>query len=193
MGKLAKAAVVVAIILALGGLANSPGHATVSGDINAGLPLTQVISNGQAAGMSIDAILDQALDAGVDPAALVKAAIAQKLDLSLIFKALNDKCSADPKLADTCAPCILMKAAVDAGIDMKTAANAMMAAGGNLQQVRDCPAGMGYPNANAYAYNPPAGIPPGAPVTPGGVGPTFPGGGGGGGGGTTPPPASPTS
>src|SRR5208337_501497 len=174
MGKLAKATVVVAIVLALGGLANSPGHATVSGEINAGLPLTQVISNGLAAGMSIDAILGQALDAGVDPSALVKAAISQKLDLSQIFKALNDKCSADPKFADTCAPCILMKCAADAGIDLKTVANAMMAAGGNLQQVRDCLAGLGYENAGAFAYPEPATIPAG-------IGPTFPGGGGGGG------------
>ena len=180
MGKLVKAAVMVAIILMLGGLANSPGHATVSVDITAGLPLEKVIANGLAAGMSIDAILGQALEAGADPYALVKAAIALKLDLSLIFKAVNDKCSADPKLAGKCAPCLLMKCAADAGIDLKTVANAMMAAGGNLQQVRDCLAGLGYENAGAFAYPEPAAIPPG-------VGPTFPGGGGGGGGGVVSP------
>jgi hypothetical protein len=90
MGKLAKAAVVVAIILVLGGLANSPGHATVPGNITAGLPLGQVITNGLAASLSIEAILDQALQAGADPCSLVKAAIALKLDLSQVFKALSD-------------------------------------------------------------------------------------------------------
>lgn len=185
MGKLAKATVVVAIILALGGLANSPGHATVPGDIKAGMPLQQVITNGLAAGMSLDAIMDQALQSGADSCALAKAGIGLKLDLSQIFKTLNDLCSANPNLAATCTPCSLMKCAVDAGIDQVTAANAMMAAGGNLQQVRDCLASLGFPDAATYAYSP-----PGPPV---GLGPTFPGGGGGGGGGGTPPVTSPAS
>jgi len=183
MGKLAKAAVLVAIILLLGGLANSPGHATVPGDITAGLPLGQVITNGLAAGMSIKAILDQALQAGADPCSLVKAAIAQKLDLSQVFKALSDLCAANPNLAASCSPCALMRCAAAAGVDQVTDANAMMAAGGNLQQVRDCLAGMGYPNADTYAYSP-----PGPPI---GIGPTFPGPGGTGGGITPPPPPSP--
>jgi len=61
----------------LGGLGHSPGHATVPGDITAGLPLGQVIANGLAMGMSIDAILGQALDAGANPEAVFDAALAQ--------------------------------------------------------------------------------------------------------------------
>ena len=188
MGNLAKATVVLAIILALGGLANSPGHATVSGDINAGLPLSQVITNGLAAGMSLDAIMDQALQAGADVCSLEKAAIALKLDLPQIFRTLTDVCSANqaanPNVAPSCTPCALMNCAVTAGIDQVTAANAMMAAGGNLQQVKDCLASMGYPDADTYAYSPPG--PPG---------PTFIPGGGGGGPGphTFPPPVSPAT
>lgn len=187
MGKLAKATVVAAIILALGGLANSPGHATVPGDIKAGLPLSQVITNGLAAGMSLDAIMSQALQAGADVCALEKAAISLKIDLSQIFKTLSDVCAANqaanPNLAPSCTPCSLMNCAVAAGIDMVTAANAMMAGGGNLQQVRDCLASMGYPDAATYAYSP-----PGPPMG------TFPGGGGGGPGlFHGPPPVSPAS
>ncbi len=188
MGKLAKAAVVLAIILALGGLANSRGHATVSGDINAGLPLSQVITNGLAAGMSLDAIMDQALQAGADVCALEKAAIALKLELPQIFRTLTNVCSANqaanPNVAPSCTLCALMNCAVTAGIDQVTAANAMMAAGGDLQQVRDCLASLGYPDADTYAYSPPG--PPGT---------NFPGGGGGGPGPghSPPPPVSPSS
>lgn len=190
MGKLTRTAVVVAIILALGGLANSPGFASVSGDIKSGLPMSQVISNGLASGMSLDAIMAQALAAGADVCSMEKAAIALKLDLPQVFKTLSDVCAANqaanPNAAASCTPCSLMQCAADAGIDPVTAANAMMAAGGNLDQVRDCLAGLGYPDAATYAYSPPG--------PPSGIGPTFPGGGGGGpGGGPTPPPASPST
>jgi hypothetical protein len=186
MGKLAKAAVLVVIILVLGGLANSPGYATVPGDITAGLPLGQVITNGLAAGMNIDAILGQALDAGANPEALFKAALAQGADLSGLFKYFLDRCAVDPSLKAVCTSnCVMMGWAQAAGLDPVAIANAMMAAGGNLQQVRDCLAGMGYPNADTYAYSP-----PGPPM---GIGPTFPGGGGGGGGTPPPPPPPPIS
>lgn len=151
-----------------------PAGATVQGDIAAGLPMAQVITNGLAAGQSIEAVINQAMDAGADPCSLVKAAIALQLDLSRIFKTLNDKCSADPKLAGTCTPCTLMKCAVDAGLDVVTAANAMMAAGAQLEVVRQCLASLGYANADTYAYG-------AVPTVPSGIGPTFPGGGGGGG------------
>jgi hypothetical protein len=176
MGKLAKAAVLVAVIVVLGGLTISPCYATVAGDIKAGLPMTQVINNGLAAGMSIDAIMGQALEAGADPCSLVKAAVALKIDLAAVFKSLSDLCAAYPNLSVACSPCALMQCAVTAGVDMVTDANAMMAAGGNLQQVRDCLAGLGYPDAESFAYV------PGPPIMPAGIGPTFPGGGGGGGG-----------
>src|SRR5208337_1441587 len=101
-----------------------------------------------------------------------------------IFKTLSDVCAANPNLAPTCTPCSLMNCAVAAGIDQVTAANAMMAAGGNLQQVKDCLASMGYPDADTYAYSPPG--PPG---------PTFIpcGGGGGPGPHSFPPPVSPAT
>jgi hypothetical protein len=186
MGKLTKTAVVVAIILALGGLATSPGFASVAGDIKSGLPMSQVISNGLAAGMPLAEIMDQALASGADVCSLEKAAIGLNIDLPQVFKTLSDVCSANPSLAPTCTPCSLMQCAAGAGVDPVTAANGMMAAGGNLDQVRDCLAGLGYPDAATYAYSPPG--------PPSGIGPTFPGGGGGGpGGGPPPPPASPST
>ena len=147
----------------------------------------QVITNGLAAGMSIEAILGQALDAGANPQTLFKAALAQGADLSGLFKYFLDRCAVDAALKAVCTPCTLMGWAQATGLDPVVIANAMMAAGGNLQQVRDCLAGMGYPNADTYAYSP-----PGPPI---GIGPTFPGGGGGGGGGgpTPPPVTSPAS
>jgi hypothetical protein len=113
--------------------------------------MAQVITNGLAAGQSIDAVINQTLDAGADPSALEKAAIALNLDLSLIFKALDDKCSADTKLAGTCTPCTLMKCAVEAGVDPVTAANAMMAARAQLEVVRQYLASLGYAGADSYS------------------------------------------
>lgn len=102
-------------------------------------------------GRGIEAVINQAMDAEVDPCALVKAAIALNLDLSLIFKALIDICSTDPKLAGTCTPCTLMKVAVEAGVGPVTAANAMMAAGAQLEAVRQCLASLGYAGADTYS------------------------------------------
>ncbi len=176
MGKLVKATVLLAIILVLGGLGNSPGHATVPGDITAGLPLGRVIANGLAMGMSIDAILGQALDAGANPEALFKADLAQGADLSRLFKYFLDRSAIDLKLKDVCTPFALMGWAKEAGLDPVEIANAMVGAGGNLQQVRDWLASIGYANADTYAYSP-----AGPPAVPTGIGPTFPAGGGGGG------------
>jgi hypothetical protein len=157
-----------------------PAGATVPGDIAAGVPLDRVIANGLGAGLTLEAVLGHALDAGANPEKLLKAAVAQGADLTRLFKYFMDKCAADPKLKDSCPPCSLMKWAKEAGKDPVEIANAVMAAGGNLQQVRDCLASMGVPGAETYAYSP-----PGPPVAPAGVGPTFPGGGGGGTSGTT--------
>ena len=91
----------------------------------------------------MEAILGQALDAGANPEKLFKAAVAQGADLSRLFKYFLDRCAADPKLKDTCGACALMKWAKESGKDAVEIANAMMAAGGDLQQVRDCLASMG--------------------------------------------------
>lgn len=159
-----------------------PAGATVPGDIAGGLPLESVITNGLGAGLTIEAVLTQALDAGAQPEALFKAAVAQGADLSRVFKFYLDRCLTDTKLKGICTECDLMKWAREAGKDFVEIANAMMAAGGNLERVRGCLASLGYPNAETYTY-----APPGPPVTQVGVGPTFPGGGGGGGGGVASP------
>lgn len=175
MKNLGSRSVVIIFTLVLGAW---PVGATVPGDVAAGLPLNKVIANGLGAGLTMESILGQALDAGANPENLFKAAIAQGADLSRLSKYFLDKCAADTRYKDVCAPCYLMKWAKEAGKDSVEIANAMMAAGGDLQQVRDCLAGLGYPGADTYAYSP-----PGPPVAPVGVGPSFPGGGGGGGGG----------
>jgi hypothetical protein len=164
--------VVIIFILLLGAW---PVGATVPGDVAAGMPMDRVIANGLGAGLTMEATLGQALDAGADPEKLFKAAVAQGDDLTRLFMYFLDRCATDPKLKDTCEPCVLMKWAKEAGKDAVGIANAMMAAGSNLQQVRDCLASMGLPNADTYAYTPPG--PPAAPI---GAGPSFPGGGGGG-------------
>jgi hypothetical protein len=174
--------VVIIFILLLGAW---PVGATVSGDIAAGVPLNRVIANGLGAGLTIEAIIYQALDAGAAYCPLLKAALAQQVDIIRIFKVFMDKCSADPKLSKVCTTCNLMKCALEAGRDVVEVANAIMAAGGDLLQVRRCLASLGYPGAATYAYSPPE--PPGPPA---GVGPSFPGGSGGGGGGGV---ASPSS
>jgi hypothetical protein len=161
----------IIIILVLG---VCPVGATVAGDMAAKLPLEKVITNGLAAGLTIEAVLGQALDAGANPENLFKAAMAQGGDLSRTMKYFMDKCATDSKFKDTCASCNLMKWAKESGKDSVEIANAMMAAGADLQQVRECLASMGY--TGTYEYTPGA-----VPMVPAGIGPTFPGGGGGGG------------
>ena len=170
MVKLVKVARVwLAVILMLAGLGILPCHATVPGDMAAGLPLEKVIANGVAAGLDIDAIIVQAMDSGAELCPLVKAALAQGVSLSRLFGLLRDYCAdisakypkEDPR-CEACTVCSLMKCAVEAGIDRVEVANAMIAAGERLDQVRDCLGG--------YPYSPPG--------MPAGIGPTFPGSGG---------------
>ena len=170
MIKLVKMARVwLAVILMLAGLGILPCHATVSGDIAAGLSLEKVIANGLAAGLDIDTILIQTLDSGVELCPLIKAALRQGVDMTRLFSLLRDYCldisakypKDDPRCL-ACTSCNMMKCAVEAGRDRMEVANAMMAAGESLDQVRGC--------LGVYTYSPP-GMPPG-------VGPTFPGSGG---------------
>lgn len=51
-------------------------RADVAGDVAAGLPLSQVITNALNAGLSIQAAVAQAIQAGADPVAVVTAAVA---------------------------------------------------------------------------------------------------------------------
>jgi hypothetical protein len=148
-----------------------PAGATVPGDIAAGLPLERVFANGLGAGLTIEAIVTQALDAGAEYCPVIKAARAQRLDLSRVFKALLERKCLPPEIA--CASCDLMKCAVLAGYDMVEVANALMAAGAKLMEVRACLGGLGFAAADTYAYSG-----PGTPVDSWG-GPNFPGGGGG--------------
>ncbi|MCL4501561.1 MAG: hypothetical protein M1438_06850 [Deltaproteobacteria bacterium] len=161
------------VILLLGAL---PVWATVPGDVAAGLPADKIVANGLGAGMALEAIMTQALDAGAKAEAVFKAGIAQGADLSSLFKLFMDKLKYDPNFRGQCTICDLMKWAKEAGKDPVEIANAVMAAGGDLNDVRNCLASMGVPGAETYAYSPPG--PPGGPS---GVGPTFPGSGGGGG------------
>lgn len=152
-----------------------PVGATVPGDIAAGLPLSKVITNGLGAGLTIEAIISQALAAGAQPKALFQAALTLGFELSRLFRIFLEQCLAAHQLSKICNPCVLMKWAVEAGKDMLEVANAMMAAGTKIDQVRICLANMGYPEAETYVYGPPA--PPTYPLA---IGPSFLGGGGGG-------------
>ena len=173
MKNLGNRSVAIIFILLLGAW---PVGATVSGDMAAGVPLVRVIANGLGAGLTIEAIVNQALDAGAAYCPLLKAALAQRVDMARVFRACIDRCSGDTKLSkeklrNECDPCNLMSCAVEAGRDMVEVADAMVAAGVNLARVKGCLAGMGY----SGGYNP-----PGPPAVPPGIGPTFPGGGAGG-------------
>jgi hypothetical protein len=178
MKTLGSRSAVIICILVLGAW---PVGASVPGDIAAGLPLDRVVANGLGAGRTIEAIIDQALEAGAAYCPLLKAVLAQGVDLTRALKAFRDWCSADRelsadrKLMEVCDPCKLMRCAIEAGRDMVAVANAMIAAGADLDQVRGCLAGMGYAQADVYEYSPPE------PLTvPSVTGPTFPSGGGGG-------------
>jgi hypothetical protein len=167
-----------------------PAQASVSGDIASGLPLDKVFDNGLRAGLAMDTIIFQCLDSGVEPCPLLKAALARGLDLTRIFTLLTDYCrntlgehskddpnycvnrKDDPNWCEACATCNLFKCAVDAGKDPVEVANAFMALGTDLDQVRACLRGLGFPGSETYAYTPPGApdspppFPPPGPVSP---------------------------
>jgi hypothetical protein len=106
-----------------------------------------------------------------DLARKINAALAKGENLAPVMKDLMDK---GEKIGD------IMTAALAAGVkDNVEIANAAMAAGADLKDVKATLASMGYAGADTYTYTPPA--PPAAPPV---SGPSFPGGGGGGGGGS---------
>ena len=164
---------VLVLSLALGIL---PAAADVAGDIAKGVPLGQVITNAQTAGLTMDVIISQAVDAGAQSQALFNAAVASGADLSAIFSAFMAKAATNADLAAVATPTAMMSWAKDAGKDTLQIANAMMAAGGNLTVVRGFLSSVGYAGAETYTYPPPG--PPPAGFAAGG--PSFPGGGGGG-------------
>jgi len=85
----------------------------------------------------------------------IKDALAKGQDLTLVIRGLMDR---GEKIGD------IMQAAAAAGVtDYVQLANAAMAAGANLQDVRAALASLGYPGADTYAYTPPA--PPAGPFT----------------------------
>ena len=107
-------------------------------------------------------------DKATELAKNIKDALAKGEDLSAVMKNLID---GGEKVAE------IMAAASAAGIkDKGEIANAAMAAGANLAEVRAALATMGYVGAQAYTYTPPA-----PPPMPGTQGPSFSAGGGGGG------------
>lgn len=157
--------------LAIMGLGVAPAGATVAGDMAAGLPLEQVFAKGLAAHLTVAAVIDQALDAGAKPCPIIKAALAQHLDLAQVFKALLDH--KYPPEETVCTPCDAMKCAAAEGYDLVEVANALMVAGARLEQVRNCLASLGFAGAETYAYS---GVAAPAEV---GAGAAFPAGGGG--------------
>lgn len=171
----------LAVILVVAALGIPPCHATVAGDVAAGLPLGKVIDNGLKAGLALNTILVQAMDAGVEPCPIMKAALARGLDLITVLRLLSDYCAStltgprknEPQWCEACTTCGLMKCAIKTVRDPVEVANAMMAIGADLSEVRQCLGGMGV----TYTYTPP-------PVVPSGVAPSFPG---------NPPVASPSS
>jgi len=150
-----------------------PAGASVQGDMAAGLPLAKVIDNGLKAGLSPEAVLDQALGAGADFCDLLRAGVAQKMDLNTIYRAFLKKYRGDPKMAGAYSPCTIIRCSVYAGKNLKEVAKAMVSAGATADEVRACLAEIGCADAESFAYTPSAPLAPPGPVV-------FPGGGGGG-------------
>jgi hypothetical protein len=133
-----------------------------------------LVAQGLAAGTSLEAVLARALEEGMDPCGLVKAAVMQDVELARLFTFFLARFAADPELAGRCTLCLLLRCAVEQGKDVVETANAMMSAGANLAQVRACLGAMGFEGSAAYTYtpaDPPALVPA--------VVPAFPGNGGG--------------
>lgn len=85
-----------------------------SKDTDPGAPAMKCVAQGLRKGLPIEEVLSQCLAAGIDPCALVKAALIQGVDLENLAKTLVEKAQVDPELQQTCAPCILLKCAVEA-------------------------------------------------------------------------------
>lgn len=107
------------------------------------------------AGLTLENMLAQGLKAGNDPCQLLKTALSQGADLAKVFNFFLERLAADPDFAASCSPCHLLRCAVESGQDAVKAANAMMAAGGRLAEVRACLGAMGFQGSETYTYTPP--------------------------------------
>jgi hypothetical protein len=90
-----------------------------SKDTDPGGPAMKCIAQGLRKGLPIEEVINQCLSAGLDPCALVKAAVIQGADLEKLVKTLMEKAQVDPQFQQICAPCIVMKCAVEALRAMK--------------------------------------------------------------------------
>jgi FecR protein len=92
---------------------------TYSPDLNPNSPAMKCIADQLKQKVPFKDIIDHCLAAGIDPCALIKAAVWQGVSLEEIVKAFLDKCLIDPELKEVCTPCVIMKCAVQALRAMK--------------------------------------------------------------------------
>ncbi len=161
---------VAAVLVCLAAAGAATGQSVVPGDPAQRGALTQALSANLAAGPSLETILGQALEEGAEPCEQVKACLSQGAEPARVLAFLLNRAKAEAALAQTCAPCELMKCAVQTGLERVEAANALMSAGAGLEEVRACLSGLGFPEAETYTYSP-----PGPPAPPGLRWPDFPG------------------
>ncbi|MFZ2089745.1 MAG: FecR family protein, partial [Desulfobaccales bacterium] len=64
--------------------------------------------------MDLRQIMDEGLEAKIDPCALVKAAILLGVDLNKLIVDFQQVCAQDPEFAKFCTPCIILKCTVEA-------------------------------------------------------------------------------
>ena len=162
-----------AIVLVTVFTLSANARADVAGDIRAGFPLSQVITNGLNAGLSIETVVTQAINAGADPVAVVTAAITARP--SSAYSICYTAVSLRPALAVNIMNAALGVPGVNAGSVITAAATAVASDPDALASLRTAALNAGVPQftvdtAIATATPAPAGLVRGGFKAEGGIG-----------------------
>ncbi len=85
-----------------------------SADTQPDAPAVKFVAERLKKNMSLRQIVEEGLEAKVDPCALVKAAVLLGVDLERLIVDFQQVCGQDPEFAKFCTPCIILKCSVEA-------------------------------------------------------------------------------
>jgi uncharacterized membrane protein YgcG len=125
------------------------GWADVAGDITAGATVSQVVGNGLRGGLAIETVVAQAIDAGVDPVAVVTAAIAAKPGSA--YAVINAAVTARPALATVILKAVLANTGVAANLAITAATSPVASDADAVARMRTAALESGVPQATADA------------------------------------------
>jgi len=90
-----------------------------SPDTQPDAPAIQFVTERLKQKMELRRIVEEGLEAGYDPCALVKAAFLLGVDLQKLVRDFQQVCSSDPEFETLCTPCIILKCATEAARSLR--------------------------------------------------------------------------